>query len=112
MVVGLRSDSAWENDPLRRPGFACWSLCPSYTTTLEWHAALGALSGSFCVARVRTRQGTPRGPALPDRRPGPPPGEAGRGPDPLPLMEDQATFAVLMSARSRGFCTLLLRQAM
>ena len=38
--MGLRSDSAWESDPLRRPGSACWSLCPSYPTPAEWHAAL------------------------------------------------------------------------
>ena len=49
--MGLRSDSAWETDPLWRPGTACWSLCPSYATAVRRHAALGTPSGSFCVAR-------------------------------------------------------------
>lgn len=83
--MGLRSDSAWENDPLRRPGSACWSLCPSYPTSAEWHAALrGAERAVLCCALTAdaTCGRVVKGGLLPARIEDPYRGEAGRGPTP------------------------------
>jgi hypothetical protein len=88
--VGLRSDSAWENDPLWRPGTACWSLCPSYATAVRSHAALGTPSGSLCAARRRqcdVRE-CEKGLVRPPDRSALDGGRPGGGPAPLPLMPD------------------------
>lgn len=88
MAVGLRSDSAWENDPLRHPGSACWSLCPRYATAVEWHVALRMVSGLFCAARMRSLAGTAtkvKGGLCPPGLTTHDGGRPGGGPDPRPL---------------------------